>query len=74
MVAGLAGSLTVLYVGAFAPRPGTVGETIFALSVHHGRRSGNMFGGALASAIIVTLFVQVPSLVHIAASNPEVLG
>jgi branched-chain amino acid transport system ATP-binding protein len=33
-----------------------------------------MFGGALASAIIVTLFVQVPSLVHIAASNPEVLA
>jgi branched-chain amino acid transport system permease protein len=74
MVAGLAGSLTVLYVGAFAPASWTVGETIFALSCIMVGGSGNMFGGALASAIIVTLFVQVPSLVHIAASNPEVLA
>jgi branched-chain amino acid transport system permease protein len=74
MVAGLAGALTVLYVGAFAPASWQVGETIFALSCIMVGGSGNMFGGALASAIIVTLFVQVPSLVHIAASNPEVLA
>jgi branched-chain amino acid transport system permease protein len=74
MIAGLAGSLTVLYVGAFAPASWQVGETIFALSCIMVGGSGNMFGGALASAIIVTLFVQVPSLVHIAASNPEVLA
>jgi ABC-type branched-subunit amino acid transport system ATPase component/ABC-type branched-subunit amino acid transport system permease subunit len=74
MVAGLAGSLTVLYVGAFAPASWTVGETVFALSCVMVGGSGNMFGGALASAVIVTLFVQVPSLVHVAASNPEVLA
>ncbi|MGH3401751.1 MAG: ABC transporter permease subunit [Streptosporangiaceae bacterium] len=74
MIAGLAGSLTVLYVGAFAPASWQVGETIFALSCIMVGGSGNMFGGALASAIIVTLFVQVPSLVHVAASNPEVLA
>jgi branched-chain amino acid transport system permease protein len=74
MVAGLAGALTVTYVGAFAPTSWAVGETIFALSCIMVGGSGNMFGGALASAIIVTLFVQVPSLVHIAASNPEVLA
>jgi branched-chain amino acid transport system permease protein len=74
MIAGLAGALTVLYVGAFAPASWQVGETIFALSCIMVGGSGNMFGGALASAIIVTLFVQVPSLVHIAASNPEVLA
>ena len=71
---GLAGSLTVLYVGAFAPASWTVGETVFALSCIMVGGSGNMFGGALASAVIVTLFVQVPSLVHVAASNPEVLA
>jgi ABC-type branched-subunit amino acid transport system ATPase component len=64
----------VLYVGAFAPASWTVGETVFALSCVMVGGSGNMFGGALASAVIVTLFVQVPSLVHIAASNPEVLA
>ncbi len=64
----------MLYVGAFAPASWQVGETIFALSCIMVGGSGNMFGGALASAIIVTLFVQVPSLVHIAASNPEVLA
>jgi branched-chain amino acid transport system permease protein len=74
MIAGLAGALTVLYVGAFAPASWQVGETIFALSCIMVGGSGNMFGGALASAIIVTLFVQVPSLVHIAASNPVVLA
>jgi len=74
MVAGLAGALTVLYVGAFAPASWAVGETVFALSCIMVGGSGNMFGGALASAIIVTLFVQVPSLVHVAASNPEVLA
>jgi len=74
MVAGLAGSLTVLYVGAFAPASWAVGETIFALSCIMVGGSGNMLGGAVASAVIVTLFVQVPSLVHIAASNPEVLA
>jgi branched-chain amino acid transport system permease protein len=74
MVAGLAGSLTVLYVGAFAPASWAVGETIFALSCIMVGGSGNMLGGAVASAVIVTLFVQVPSLVHIAASNPEILA
>jgi branched-chain amino acid transport system permease protein len=74
MIAGLGGSLTVLYVGAFAPSSWAVGETIFALSCIMVGGSGNMTGGALASAIIITLFVQVPSLVHIAASNPEVLA
>ena len=74
MVAGLAGALTVLYVGAFAPASWAVGETVFALSCIMVGGSGNMFGGALASAIIVTLFVQVPSLIHVAASNPEVLA
>ena len=74
MIAGLAGSLTVLYVGAFAPASWAVGETIFALSCIMVGGSGNMFGGALASAVIVTLFVQVPSLVNIAASNPEILA
>jgi branched-chain amino acid transport system permease protein len=74
MVAGLAGSLTVLYVGAFAPASWAVGETIFALSCIMVGGSGNMFGGALASAVIVTLFVQVPSLFNIAASNPEILA
>jgi branched-chain amino acid transport system permease protein len=74
MVAGLAGSLTVLYVGAFAPASWAVGETIFALSCIMVGGSGNMLGGALASAVIVTLFVQVPGLIHIAASNPEILA
>ncbi len=74
MIAGLAGSLTVLYVGAFAPASWAVGETIFALSCIMVGGSGNMFGGALASAVIVTLFVQVPSLFNIAASNPEILA
>src|SRR5487761_68848 len=74
MVAGLAGALTVLYVGAFAPASWAVDETVFALSCIMVGGSGNMFGGALASAIIVTLFVQVPSLIHVAASNPEVLA
>jgi branched-chain amino acid transport system permease protein len=74
MIAGLGGALTVLYVGAFAPSSWAVGETIFALSCIMVGGSGNMSGGALASAIIITLFVQVPSLVHIAASNPEVLA
>lgn len=55
MIAGLAGALTVLYVGAFAPASWQVGETIFALSCIMVGGSGNMFGGALASAIIVTL-------------------
>jgi ABC-type branched-subunit amino acid transport system ATPase component/ABC-type branched-subunit amino acid transport system permease subunit len=74
MIAGLAGSLTVLYVGAFAPASWAVGETVFALSCVMVGGSGSMLGGALASAVIVTLFVQVPSLVHVAASNPEVLA
>src|SRR6202034_1195821 len=74
MIAGLAGALTVLYVGAFAPASWAVGETIFALSCIMVGGSGNMFGGALASAVIVTLFVQVPSLFNIAASNPEILA
>lgn len=74
MCAGLAGSLTVLYVGAFAPASWTVGETVFALTCIMVGGSGSMTGGVVASAVIVTLFVQLPSLLPIFQGSPTVLA
>jgi branched-chain amino acid transport system permease protein len=72
MIAGLAGSLTVLYVGAFAPSGWGVAETILALTCVFLGGAGNPRGTVAATVVVVVCvqsFQNVPGL----SSHPGVL-
>jgi branched-chain amino acid transport system permease protein len=72
MIAGLAGSLTVLYVGAFAPSGWGVAETILALTCVFLGGAGNMKGTIVATVVVVVCvqsFQNIPTL----AAHPGVL-
>jgi branched-chain amino acid transport system permease protein len=72
VVAGLGGSLTVLYVGAFAPSGWTVSETIFALTCVFVGGAGNMTGSVVASFFVV-LCVQSLQNIPGFAAHPGLL-
>lgn len=71
--AALAGSLTVLYVGSFAPAGWTVYEIVFALTCLFIGGVGNNAGGAVGAALVVLILVQASSLVPTLQTNPTLV-
>lgn len=73
MIAGLAGSLTVLYVGAFAPAGWGVTETILTFTFVFLGGVGNMKGTVLAAFLVdlcIQSFQNIPSL----QGHPDVVA
>ncbi len=71
--AALAGSLTILYVGGFAPAGWTVYEVVFALTCLFIGGVGNNAGGAVGTFLVVLILVQASSLLPTLQSNPSLI-
>jgi branched-chain amino acid transport system permease protein len=71
--AALAGSLTILYVGGFAPAGWTVYEIVFGLTCLFIGGVGNNVGGVVGTALVVLILVQASSLVPTLQSNPTLV-
>lgn len=56
VISAIAGILTIVYVGAFAPSGWSIGETIVALSCVFIGGSGNNVGAMVGAAIVVVVF------------------
>lgn len=72
-VAGLAGSLTVLYVSSFNTAGWSVSETLFILTCLMVGGSGNNLGVIIGTAIVVGLFNQATQLLPIFNSYPVLI-
>lgn len=73
MFAALAGSLTILYVGGFAPAGWTVYEIVFALTCLFIGGVGSNVGGTVGAALVVLVLVQASSLVPTLQNNPTLI-
>jgi branched-chain amino acid transport system permease protein len=62
-ISGIAGILTVAYVGAFSPSGWAIGETLVALSCVFVGGSGNPIGAMIGGAIVVVIFSEGTQLV-----------
>lgn len=71
--AALAGGLTVLYVGSFAPAGWTVYEIVFALTCLFIGGVGSNAGGVVGSALVVLILVQASSLVPTLQGSPTLV-
>lgn len=72
-MAGLGGSLMGAYVTAFAPAGWGVTETILVLVCLFVGGSGNNLGAILGTALIIGLLGQLPQLLPVMPSNPELI-
>lgn len=72
-LAGLAGGLLSIYVTAFAPSGWEVSETLLVLVCLFVGGSGNNFGAVLGTALIVGLLGQLPQLLPVTLSNPDLI-
>ncbi|MHB8393028.1 MAG: branched-chain amino acid ABC transporter permease [Candidatus Dormibacteria bacterium] len=59
VIAAAAGSITMVYVGAFSTAGWTVGETILALTCVIAGGSGNNWGTTIASVLLVGLIIDI---------------
>lgn len=73
VLAALAGSLTILYVGGFAPAGWSVYEIVFALTCLFVGGVGNNYGGLVGAGLVVLILVQASSLVPTLQSNPTLV-
>lgn len=73
ILAALAGSLTILYVGGFAPAGWSVYEIVFALTCLFIGGVGSNVGGVVGSALVVVILVQASSLVPTLQNNPTLV-
>jgi branched-chain amino acid transport system permease protein len=71
--AALAGSLTILYVGGFAPAGWSVYEIVFALTCLFVGGVGSNIGGVVGAGLVVLILVQASSLVPTLQSNPTLV-
>lgn len=74
ILAALAGSLTIIYVGGFSPAGWSVYEIIFALTCLFIGGAGSNIGGAVGAGLVVLILVQASSLVPTLQSNPTLVG
>ncbi len=72
-MAGLGGSLLGTYVTAFAPAGWGVGETLLVLVCLFVGGSGNNAGAVLGTALVIGLLGQLPQLLPVAPSNPDLI-
>jgi branched-chain amino acid transport system permease protein len=73
MLAALAGSLTIIYVGGFAPAGWSVYEIVFALTCLFVGGVGNNYGGLVGAGLVVLILVQASTLVPTLQSNPTLV-
>lgn len=73
ILAALAGSLTILYVGGFAPAGWTVYEIIAALTCLFIGGVGSNAGGAVGAALVVLILVQASSLLPTLQNYPTLV-
>lgn len=71
--AALAGSLTILYVGGFAPAGWSVYEIVFALTCLFIGGVGSNLGGVVGAGLVVLILVQASSLVPTLQGNPTLV-
>lgn len=73
ILAALAGSLTILYVGGFAPAGWSVYEIVFALACLFVGGVGNNYGGLVGAALVVLILNQASTLIPTLQSNPTLV-
>jgi branched-chain amino acid transport system permease protein len=73
VLAALAGSLTIMYVGGFAPAGWSVYEIIFALTCLFVGGVGSNVGGVVGAGLVVLILVQASSLVPTLQNNPTLI-
>jgi len=73
VISGLAGCLTMFYIGSFSPAGWSVYEVIFALTCIFVGGAGNNLGVVVGTIIVEIVFVQLTSLVPTLQSNPELV-
>jgi branched-chain amino acid transport system permease protein len=73
VLAALAGSLTIMYVGGFSPAGWSVYEIIFALTCLFVGGVGSNVGGTVGAALVVLILVQASSLVPTLQNNPTLI-
>jgi branched-chain amino acid transport system permease protein len=71
--AALAGSLTILYVGGFAPAGWSVFEIVFALTCLFIGGVGSNLGGVVGAGLVVLILNQASTLVPTLQSNPTLV-
>jgi branched-chain amino acid transport system permease protein len=72
-MAGLGGALLGAYVTAFVPAGWGVGETLLVLVCLFVGGSGNSVGAVVGTALVIGLLGQLPQLLPVAPSNPELI-
>jgi branched-chain amino acid transport system permease protein len=72
-MAGLGGSLLGTYVTAFAPAGWGVGETLLVLVCLFVGGSGNNAGAVLGTALVIGLLGQLPQLLPVTPSHPDLI-
>lgn len=72
-LAGLAGGLLGIYVTAFAPSGWEISETLLVLVCLFVGGSGNNFGVVLGTILVVGLLGQLPQLLPLTPSNPDLI-
>jgi branched-chain amino acid transport system permease protein len=72
-MAGLGGSLLGVYVTAFAPAGWGVGETLLILVCLFVGGSGNSVGAIVGTALVIGLLGQMPQLLPVTPSNPDLI-
>lgn len=73
MLAGLAGCLTIYYVGSFSPGGWGVSETLFTLTCIFVGGAGNTLGVLVGASVISLVFVQLTSLLPTIQSDPSLI-
>jgi branched-chain amino acid transport system permease protein len=72
-MAGLAGALLGAYVTAFAPAGWQVSETLLVLVCLFVGGSGNNVGAIVGTALVIGLLGQLPQLLPVSLSNPDLV-
>ena len=73
VLAGLAGCLTIFYVGSFSPAGWGVGETLFTLTCVFVGGAGNTLGVLIGASVISLVFVQLTTLLPTLQSDPSLI-
>jgi branched-chain amino acid transport system permease protein len=74
MYAGLAGALTILYIGAMNPSAWAIIETIIVFSALLVGGRGNVFGAILGALLVRIIIIEGTGLLPQVPDHPELLG
>ncbi|HEX8992738.1 MAG TPA: branched-chain amino acid ABC transporter permease [Anaerolineales bacterium] len=74
MYAGLAGALTILYIGAMNPSAWAIVETVIVFSALLLGGRGNVFGAILGALLVRIVIIEGTGLIPQIPNHPELLG